>query len=170
MTLFRPDRYFHTVIQRIQVIIATGFGSGYAPRAPGTAGTVVAVLLFIPLAPLAGQAPWLYLATLVGFTGIAVWAAEGADRLFESHDNQKIVIDEILGYFVTLAWVPYSWKTALAAFILFRFFDILKPPPVGLIDRKLSGGWGVVLDDVMAGIYANLTLQLLLYLGVFDLF
>jgi phosphatidylglycerophosphatase A len=158
------------VIQRVQVIIATGFGSGYAPFAPGTAGTVVAVALFIPLAPLAEQAPWLFLATLVGLTGIAVWAAQGADQHFDSHDNKKIVIDEILGYFVTLAWVPYDWKTALAAFILFRFFDILKPPPVNIIDKKLAGGWGVVLDDVMAGIYANLSLQLLLYLGVFELF
>lgn len=150
---------------RLKVIIATGFGSGYAPKAPGTAGTALAVFLFIPLSPLAHHQPWIYLPTLLALIAIAIWTADGADRYFGTHDNKKIVIDEIVGYFTALAWVPYSWKTALAAFVLFRFFDILKPPPVRNLE-KLPGGYGVVLDDVMAGIFSNLVLQVLVYFNV----
>lgn len=153
------------MIRKLQVIVATGFGSGYSPWAPGTAGTVVGVGLFLPLMRLAERAPLLYLVTLAGLIVIAIWCSDAADRHFGSHDNKKIVVDEIVGYFTALVWLPgYSWKTLVAAFVLFRFFDIVKVPPANIIDKKLPGGYGVVLDDVVAGIYSNLILQLVMRL------
>lgn len=150
------------MLQKIQVFVATGLGSGFFPRAPGTAGTLVAAVLFIPLAPMAEGSPWLFLATLVGLLAIGVWCSNAADRVFDSHDNPQIVIDEFLGYFAALVFVPYNWKTALGALVVFRLFDIFKIPPARWIDRRLGGGWGVMLDDLVAGIYTNLVLQLLI--------
>ena len=151
------------VIQRLQIIIATGFGSGYSPVAPGTCGTVVGVVLFLPLLALARDTPWLYVPTVAATIAIAIWTAAAADVHFASHDNKKIVIDEIVGYFTALIWLPgYSWKVLLAAFVLFRFFDIVKVPPARQIDQKLRGGYGVVLDDVVAGVYSNIILQIVM--------
>lgn len=105
---------------------------------------------------------WLpFLATALTFAVFAAWISGFADMILKTKDNQKIVIDEIAGMLVTMALVPVGWRTLLAGFILFRLFDIWKPFPIRLIQDKVPGGWGVVGDDVLAGVYANFILQIL---------
>lgn len=139
------------------LFIATGFGSGYIPKIPGTVGTLVGLLLFLLLKDLS---PVSYGVTLIGFIFLSVWVATVAESCFQEKDSRKIVIDEVLGFLVSMAFVPFSWPNLLAAFILFRLFDISKPFPCRLIERRLPSGWGIVGDDVVAGIYANLVLQI----------
>jgi phosphatidylglycerophosphatase A len=138
------------------LILATGFGAGYSPLAPGTMGT----LLAIPIYYFLSEIPFpLYEITLAGFFFLAVWISEKAGAVLGKKDDPKIVIDEMMGFFITLLWVPKAPLFILLGFILFRFFDIVKPPPIRLLER-VRGGYGVVLDDVMAGVYANLLLYL----------
>jgi len=131
-------------------IIATAGGAGYSPLAPGTAGTAVAV----PLAWLASPLPWWqFLAITAAVIAVGIWAASVADRSWGTHDSGRIVIDEVAGYFVTVALIDRSdWRLLVIGFFVFRAFDIIKPPPVRWIDRNVGGGTGVVLDDVVAGI------------------
>ena len=154
----RPPRA--TGVRRLQLFIANGFGSGLAPVAPGTFGTVGAVVAFLPLSPLALRHPVLYAVTLVGFLMVAVWASEGAEAHYRRHDVGNIVVDEFMGFFVTMFLVPVTWQTLLLAFLVFRVLDIVKIPPAKQIDRQWPGGWGVVLDDVVSGVYANVVLQI----------
>lgn len=136
--------------------LATAGGAGYSPIAPGTCGTAVAV----PLAWLASDLPlWAFIAITVGITVVGIVAADLSDRTWGTHDSGRIVIDEVAGYFVTLCFVDYSsWGLLLCGFVLFRAFDIIKPPPVRWVDENTPGGAGVVLDDVAAGLYAGLVL------------
>lgn len=133
----------------VAMAVATAGGVGMVPVAPGTAGTLVTVPLAwalrgLPLAP--------YLAVVAGITVAGVWAAGRADRAWGGHDSQRIVVDEVAGYLLTVALVPRGDLLALAAgFIAFRALDIGKPPPIGWLDRHVEGGLGVVLDDVAAG-------------------
>lgn len=120
-------------------------------------GSLVGILLYIPLSYLTLGS---YLVTLLALIFLAAWASTIAEILLGEKDSQKIVIDEVVGILVTLALVPYSWKFMLAGFMLFRLFDIWKPFPVRLCQDRLPAGWGVVMDDVTAGIYANLVLQI----------
>jgi phosphatidylglycerophosphatase A len=130
--------------------LATAFGAGYSPIAPGTAGTAVAV----PLAYLAAPLPWWqFLIVTAVVTAIGIWAAGRADASWGTHDSGRIVIDEVAGYFVTVSLVDRSdWVMLIVGFFVFRLFDIVKPPPVRWIDRNVRGGAGVVLDDIAAGI------------------
>ena len=144
-------------------LVATGLGSGYSPFAPGTAGTLVAIPLYLALSSLSWP---LYLVTVSALTLLAVYASGEAERIFDRKDSPRIVIDEIVGFLWSLAFVaPTGWRIT-AAFFLFRIFDILKPPPARWCQDRLPGGWGVVGDDVMAGIWANVVL--LLALRFFD--
>jgi phosphatidylglycerophosphatase A len=132
---------------------ATFFGAGYFPAAPGTAGTAAAV----PLWWLLSHLPWpLYLlaTAAVALTGMA--AAQRAGRYYGVADSGHIVIDEVAGYLVTMAFFPRGWLPALAGFAFFRLFDVLKPPPARFFDRdpRWKNGAGVVLDDVAAGAWA----------------
>jgi phosphatidylglycerophosphatase A len=138
------------------LLLGTGFGSGYCPLAPGTAGTVVGVCFFWCFSKFSSL---LYLLTLLSFIFLSAWIAEGAERFFQQKDARTIVIDEIAGFLVTMLWVPFTLINVVIGFLIFRILDILKPYPAGWIDRNLSGGWGIVLDDVAAGIYANFILQ-----------
>ncbi len=148
------------LIRTISVFLATGFGSGYAPKAPGTFGTLVAVPLYLFMQPL--PLPWyLFITVFVSLSGI--WICRQADQHFGGHDNQRIVWDEIAGYLITMAMAPSGWGWVLAGFLLFRFFDILKPWPVSWADKKVQGGLGVMLDDIIAGGYALLCMVLLEY-------
>lgn len=125
---------------------------------PGTFGT----LWGIPLAWLlfkAGPVPYLVL-TIAAILFASV-VAELHERYTQSHDPGEIVIDEVVGYLVAFAWLPPTWQSYLAAFLAFRFFDILKPPPIRTIDRRVKGGLGTVLDDVAAGLFANIVLQII---------
>ena len=132
-------------------LLSLGFGTGLSPKAPGTVGTLVGVALWWPLAhlPLVG-----YLLAVVAITLVGVWLCGRTGRVLGVHDHPAIVWDEVAGYLVAMAALPLGWEWALAGFIAFRFFDIVKPPPVGWIDRNLPGGWGVMLDDIAAGLMA----------------
>ncbi|HET7308246.1 MAG TPA: phosphatidylglycerophosphatase A [Gammaproteobacteria bacterium] len=131
---------------------AFGFGAGLAPRAPGTCGTLVAVPIAFCLALLA---PWWRAAVIVALCVAGVWICGHSARRLGVHDYPGIVFDEIAGYQVAVAIAPFSWITLGVCFVLFRFFDILKPWPVGWLDRHIRGGAGIMLDDIAAGIYAG---------------
>jgi phosphatidylglycerophosphatase A len=141
-----------------QVLIklsATGLGLGYIPFAPGTFGTVLGVLICLLFKE---GGPWLYIVFTLIFIAASIGVSEAAEDIFGEHDSRKIVIDEIAGYLVTMIFIPSRLDLFIIGFVAFRFFDILKPFPVGYLDKKVKGGLGVVLDDVAAGVYANLTL------------
>jgi phosphatidylglycerophosphatase A len=141
-------------------LIATGFGSGYSPVAPGTAGSAVGLLLFWPLAlvPVAGQ-----IAACAGGLLIGTWASGLLARELDRKDPGLAVVDEIVGMWVTLVGLPFGLYTALLGFLLFRVMDVVKPWPARELER-LPGGWGIMADDVAAGIYAGLALRVALLL------
>ena len=141
-------------------LLAFGLGSGAMPFAPGTFGTLLAIPLFLLMQPLA---LWLYLliTLLLGLVGI--WLCGKTARDLGVHDHSGIVWDEIVGYLITMIAVPAGWPWVLAGFLLFRLFDILKPWPIGWADRRVHGGLGIMLDDVLAGLMALACLQLLAY-------
>lgn len=145
--------------------LATALGAGYSPIAPGTCGTLVAV----PLAWALRDVPlWQFLAITAALTLIGVWAANIADRAWGTHDSGRIVIDEVVGFLYTVALVDRSsWLVLAIGFVVFRFFDIVKPPPVRWLDENLPGGWGVVLDDVAAGVMGAALMWALAHFGAF---
>ena len=136
-------------------LVATGLGSGYSPFAPGTAGSLVGVLLFLPLAGLAWP---VQLAATTALTLVGVLAAGRAARLVGRKDPGLVVVDEVAGQWITFLALPFTPVTALAGFLLFRVMDILKPWPARDLER-LPGGFGIMADDVAAGIYAQLLLR-----------
>ena len=140
--------------------LAFGLGSGASPWAPGTAGTLAAVLLYFLLAQL--PLPY-YLAMLLITFVIGCWLCGKTSADLGVHDHGGIVWDEFVGYWLTMLALPVSWVWALAGFVLFRFFDILKPWPIRWIDKKVEGGFGIMLDDVLAAIYAGGLLHLAYY-------
>ena len=139
------------------VILATGFGAGYSPIAPGTLGTLLAIPIYYFLSEMSFP---LYELTLITFFFLSSWISERAEKYLGRRDDPRIVIDEMMGFFITMLWVTKAPFFILVGFILFRFFDILKPFPIRRFE-KVRGGFGVVLDDVMAGIYANIILHVL---------
>ncbi len=143
------------------IFLATNAGLGYAPIAPGTFGTLAGIPAFYYLSCLPGL---LQFVVLVAVIALSVFICEGAGSYFGEADDGRIVIDELAGYLVTVAFLPFSWGTALLAFFWFRLFDILKPPPIGHIDRNFKNGVGVTFDDVLAGVYAAITVRLCLAL------
>lgn len=132
-------------------VLATWGGSGYSPFASGTVGTLAAIPFYLWLARLPTA---LYLLTLIAFFFLACWVSGKAETIFQEKDSGKIVIDEVVGYLVTMTAIPFDWRYIVAGFFLFRLFDIVKPPPANWFDSKLKNGYGVVLDDVAAGVYA----------------
>lgn len=148
-------------MDRLFLFIATGAGSGYLPKAPGTWGTLVGLLLWWPLAGLSLAA---YLAAVAVLFIVGVASAGAAEKILDRGDPGVVVIDEIVGVLIALTAVPVHPAAALAGFALFRLFDIVKPFPVGWVDRHLHGGLGIMLDDVAAGLYALLVLHLGLWL------
>ncbi len=141
---------------RLARLIATGFGSGYAPLAPGTAGSAVAALLLVPFA---GRDPRLLGIACLALYPLAVWSAGVVASRTGAKDPGIVVIDEVLGMWVSLLGLPLTLANVAAGFLLFRLFDVVKPPPCRALER-LPMGHGIVCDDVMAGVYANLTLRL----------
>jgi phosphatidylglycerophosphatase A len=147
------------VKKRVLEALATGFYLGKIPFMPGTWGT----LLGLPLAWVFAQgSPVGYMIKAVLFLFFAVAVAEFYEREFKAHDPKEIVIDEIIGYVIAMTWLPLTWQSFLAAFIVFRFFDIVKPPPIRAIDRRVKGGFGTVMDDVAAGLASSVVLQIVL--------
>ncbi len=152
----------NTLSRTITLFIAQGAFSGRFPVAPGTAGTLVGVLLYWSMK---GLSPLWYGALLLSVILIGTWAADRAEILLGGKDHSSIVIDEIAGYLVAMFLVPAGAWYAAAGFFLFRFFDILKPFPLRRFE-EIPGGLGVMLDDLGAGIYTNLVLQVaVLYLS-----
>lgn len=149
------------------VIIATGLGSGYSPVAPGTAGTILAVPLYILLTFYLQISLISYLIFTLIIIIIGSITAQRAGKHFGQVDAGHIVIDEIAGFLVTMTGITLSWPSLLVGFALFRIFDIWKPWPVRYFDRNVANGFGVVMDDVVAGLYALLIMQLLKYLQIF---
>jgi phosphatidylglycerophosphatase A len=137
--------------------MAFGFGAGCSPKAPGTMGTLMAVALYLPLSLL--PLNYYLLVTLaVTLTGIGLcgWSA----NKLGVHDHPGIVWDEIAGYLITMVAAPKGWLWIFIGFVLFRFFDILKPWPISYLDRRVSGGFGIMLDDIVAGLAALACVQL----------
>ena len=143
--------------------LAVGLGSGLAPFAPGTFGTLVAIPFYLLLQPLSLS---VYLGVLLLLIVVSIYICGESARQLKTHDHSGIVLDEICGYLVTMIWVPDSWLWLVLGFLLFRLFDIWKPWPIGLVDRKVQGGLGIVIDDVLAGVFAAICLQLaILFMG-----
>jgi phosphatidylglycerophosphatase A len=141
------------------IFLATGCFTGFLPKMPGTWGTFAA----IPIVIITHRTTTtVQTVTAVIFVAIAAWIAGRAEILFESRDARPIVIDEMVGFLITLLWLPLNFLTLCLGFFLFRLFDIVKPPPISTVEKRLQSGWGVVLDDVLAGVFANVTLRLLL--------
>ncbi len=140
--------------------LAFGFGLGYAKKAPGTFGTLAGIpfILFFQQTSIETY----LLATLI-MAVFGVWLCGVSARQIGVHDHPGIVWDEIVGYMITMIAVPAGWQWMLLGFLLFRFFDILKPWPISYIDKHIHGGFGIMFDDVVAGIMAAGVLQLILY-------
>ncbi|RFA27018.1 phosphatidylglycerophosphatase A [Alkalilimnicola ehrlichii] len=140
--------------------LALGFGSGLAPKAPGTFGTLAGIPIFLVLAQFSLPV-YLAVTALFFVVGIAICGVAARDA--GVHDHPAIVWDEVVGFLITMIAVPAGWGWVILGFCLFRLFDILKPWPIRLLDRYVGGGFGIMIDDVLAGIFALAVLQLLLY-------
>ena len=152
----KPPRNF-------SLCLSSAFGLGYAPKAPGTFGTLAGIPLWWAMSDLS---PLVFVAATLGWILLAFWVSDHADRIYGDHDSGKIVIDEVVGFLVAAIGIPFTWPNVLAVFVLFRIFDITKPPPIGYLDERVSGGVGVVVDDLVAGAFACVILHaVLLFLG-----
>jgi phosphatidylglycerophosphatase A len=145
--------------------IATGAYTGYSPLVPGTVGTLPAILLAPGFAGLHGISPLLYTAALIASVAIAIWAAGEVTVQERSSDPQIIVVDEVVGYLLGMAFVPVTGWTLFVAFVAFRVFDVIKPFPGRRLEH-LPGGLGVVADDLWAGVLTNAVVRALLLAGV----
>lgn len=146
--------------RKISVTLATWFGMGLLPVAPGTYGTLGAVPLLIGLNFLGTAARGVF---LLCFILSAIRVCENYQARVKQDDPPEVVLDEVAGFCLTLFLIPFTWLTLLAGFFLFRFFDILKPFPIRLVERRFKGGWGIVADDLLAGLYANLSLRIIIF-------
>jgi phosphatidylglycerophosphatase A len=144
------------VWRRIVHFLAFGFGSGKAPKAPGTFGTLVGIPVYLLLQPFA---TYIYVAVVAGMFGVGVWICHVTERDLGVHDHPGIVWDEIVGYLITMFLAPAGWAWMALGFVLFRLFDIWKPFPIRQIERRIQGGFGNMLDDALAAVYAWVVLQ-----------
>jgi phosphatidylglycerophosphatase A len=148
-------------VTRLAIFVATAGYAGYFPLAPGTVGSVVGLLVY-------GVVWWsgsraVELGLIAALFALGVWAGTTAERYFGGIDPGPVVIDEVVGMHMTLLWIPVSLSAAAAGFLLFRIFDVIKPFPAGRLER-LHGGLGVMADDAMAAVYANVSLRLLVWI------
>jgi phosphatidylglycerophosphatase A len=153
-------------LSRLIIAMASAGYAGFSPRAPGTAGTAVGILVYLLYSPLP---PLLYFLSTGTFLILASWISERAEVLLGQKDSPKIVIDEVVGYLITMAFLPCTLSVIAGGFLFFRVLDIIKAPPANWINREMKGGWAVVLDDAVAGVYANVLLRLtaVFYPGIF---
>jgi phosphatidylglycerophosphatase A len=146
----KPDQKF--LLSHPAHFIAFGAGAGLMPKAPGTWGTLGALPIYAALLPL--HADWVMAVAAALLFVVGIWAAGHAGRTLGVSDHSGIVIDEIAAFLLVLAFTPRTFAWCLAAFLLFRFFDIVKPWPIRLADRKIKGGFGVMFDDLLAALMA----------------
>ncbi|MDH4321004.1 MAG: phosphatidylglycerophosphatase A [Desulfobulbaceae bacterium] len=145
-------------MDKLIMFLATGFGAGYLPKAPGTWGTLVALPIHLLLVR---TTPNHYAMIMAGLIVFGILIAGSAEKILDKADPGCVVIDEIAGMLITLIGAPLNWQAMVVGFALFRFFDILKPFPVNIADQRFHGGIGIMLDDLIAGLYGLLILQLL---------
>lgn len=142
-------------------LLALGFGTGYAPKMPGTIGTLVGILFYLPMIYLSWP---IYTGVTIVLFLLGIWLCEVTAGHLGVHDHGGIVWDEIVGFLITMTAVPSDWRFVVLGFVLFRLFDIWKPWPISWLDSKVTGGLGIMMDDVLAGIYALIVLQIIVYL------
>lgn len=141
-------------------LLAFGFGSGLSPALPGTVGTLAAIPLYLLMV----QLPlWAYLVVVAAAFFVGIYLCDSASKQLGVHDHGGIVWDEFVGFWVTMIAVPVTWYWVVLGFFLFRVFDMLKPWPIGWVDKKLSGGFGIMIDDVLAAIAAGFLLHLAVF-------
>ena len=153
-----------TLLKNPVHFLALGFGSGLAPKAPGTFGTLMAVPIYLAIKDLELS---LFLAIITFVTIVGVFICERSSKLLGVHDHPGIVWDEFAGFLITMIAVPFDWLWLLLGFILFRFFDIVKPWPIKSVDAKMQGGLGIMMDDVIAGVFAGLCLHSIIWLSAY---
>ncbi len=139
--------------------LASGFFSGHIPFTPGTCGTLIAIPLYLLL--IGALQGWRYAGAVVAVTLFAIWISGLAEKIYGRKDPPQVVIDEIAGFLLTMTAIPPTVVYIILGFILFRLFDILKPHPASWINSRMRGGSGIVLDDIVAGLYANIILHFL---------
>lgn len=143
-----------------RLLLAFGFGSGLSPYVPGTCGTLMAIPFYLLLAQLP---PMFYALTVALAFAVGLYLCSYASRLMGVHDHGGIVWDEFVGLWITLFMVPLTWLNLLLGFVLFRIFDMLKPWPISWVDRRVHGGFGIMIDDVLAGVAAGVCLHSIIY-------
>ena len=144
-------------------LLAFGFGSGFAPKAPGTAGTLLAVLIHLILVNLP---PWIHGTIIFAAFFIGIWVCGRTAEYLGVHDHEGIVWDEFAGYWVMMFLVPSNWLWVSFGFVLFRILDIFKPWPISVVDRQVGGGLGIMLDDLLAGVMGAVCIHAIIVLGV----
>ena len=144
-------------------LLAFGFGSGFAPKAPGTAGTLLAVIIQLILVNLP---PWIHGTIIFAAFFIGVWVCGRTAEYLGVHDHEGIVWDEFVGYWVMMFLVPSNWLWVSFGFVLFRILDIFKPWPISVVDRQVGGGLGIMLDDLLAGVMGAVCIHALIVLSV----
>jgi len=157
LKVFKSARLF----DKVALIVSIWFGAGLLPGMPGTFGTAGAIPLYLLVNFLHTRYQVLFL--LIIIIG-ALWSSHRSQCILGTVDPREIVIDEIAGFLLSIIFIPFTMRNLIAGFFLFRFFDILKPPPIKLIEKKVKGGCGIVLDDLVAGVYTYLSLRFLLYM------
>ncbi len=158
-----------SILQRFSIIISTGFGIGYVPVVPGTFGTLWGIPIYLAVhrgcvyVEKAWSIPFLvtYLLIITAFSLLGVWVAGIAEQAFSEKDPGKIVIDEIAGFLVTMAGTQAGLPGIVSGFIVFRILDIMKFPPANIADKRVSGGLGIMLDDLIAGVQGVVILAIL---------
>lgn len=160
-TISKADPIDPRLLRNPAHFLSLGFGSGLAPKAPGTFGTLAGIPVYLLLQPLP-LAEYLFATALLALLGI--WLCGYTARALGVHDHGGIVWDEIVGLLVTMIAVPLDWRWLLAGFLLFRLFDILKPWPIRWLDRRVGGGFGIMVDDLLAGLFALACLHGLIWL------
>ena len=144
-----------------QMLLAFGFGSGLSKVVPGTMGTLAAIPFYLLMAQLDW---WLYGVIIVLTTLLGIYLCSYASRVLNVHDHSGIVWDEFVGFWITMFMVPVAWEWIIIGFLLFRFFDMVKPWPISLADKYIHGGFGIMFDDVLAGLAALGCMQILVAL------
>lgn len=147
--------------QKLALCLSLWFGAGLMPVAPGTFGTLAA----LPIAVFKNNFGTFYEVLILAIVIlVAVWASGVSEKLLGRVDPSEVVIDEVAGFLMTIFLLPASWLNLTLGFFLFRFYDILKPFPIGTLERRVKGGAGIVVDDLLAGVYGNLSVRVLLLL------
>lgn len=144
--------------QKIIVLLATFFGSGKLPKSPGTWGTLATIPLWYLMASQLHVITYMIVTLFLCVAAILV--SQAYENMTNTHDSKEIVIDEVVGFLITMTWLPMTWQSLVAGFVLFRIIDITKPPPIRQLDQKIKGGVGVVIDDIAAGLVCNIILQM----------